>query len=81
MEKTLDRRLEAQDGVSAAAVRKAWEAPRRHLESRSKDLCEEVRHYPTAIARCDVQLIKLIEQRTHALESLRLFAGTEEGQL
>lgn len=78
MEKTLDRQMEG--GVLNAAVPEAWDALRRHLESRAKDLCDEVRHYPTPIAGCDVQLTKLIEQRTHALASLRRFAETAEGQ-
>ena len=80
MVRTLYRHPGAQDGASTAAVREAWLALRCHLETRAKDLCEEVRHYPTPIARCDVQLTKLIEQRTHALASLRHFAESEDGQ-
>lgn len=73
MESTIDRHSESHEGASNTADHEAWEALRHHLESRSRDLCDEVRHYPTPIARCDVQLTKLIEQRTHALESLRQF--------
>lgn len=40
------------------------------LEYLSKDLSEEVRHYPTPIARCDEQLTKLIEQRAQAFQLL-----------
>jgi hypothetical protein len=49
----------------------AWETLRSYLESRSRALTEEVRHYPTPIARCDEQLSKLLEQRAHALNQLR----------
>jgi len=80
MERTLDQQHKAQEGAASAAVRLAWEALRCYLDSHCKDLCEEVRRYPTPIARCDVQLTKLIEQRTHALESLRHFAENGDGQ-
>jgi len=77
MEQALERRPAGQQAASTAGVQGAWDDLRRYLESRCKDLCEEVRHYPTPIARCDVQLTKLIEQRTHALESLQRFTATE----
>ena len=35
----------------------------RYLERRIAELSEEIRHYPTPIARCDEQLTALIEQR------------------
>ncbi|MSQ53609.1 MAG: hypothetical protein EXR28_17225 [Betaproteobacteria bacterium] len=79
MEKTLDRQIEKEGGALRAAIDEAWEILRRFLESRVKELCSEVRHYPTPIARCDVQLTKLIEQRTHALGLLRRFAELESG--
>jgi hypothetical protein len=41
-----------------------------YLEHLSRDLSEEVRHYPTPIARCDEQLTKLIEQRGQAFQLL-----------
>jgi len=47
-----------------------WAALRHHLESRFRQSCEELRHYPTPIARCDDQLPKLIEQRDHARAEL-----------
>ena len=81
MEQALERKPAGPQAASAAGVQGAWEALRRYLESRSKDLCEEVRHYPTPIARCDVQLTKLIEHRTHALELLRRFTAIETGPL
>ena len=55
-------------------IREAWAALRSHLESRSMELNEEIRHYPTPIARCDEQLTRLLEQRAHALTQLSLIA-------
>src|SRR5437763_10925339 len=48
----------------------AWEALRRHLETRNRELNAEVVHYPTPIARCDVQLSKLLEQRARIYREL-----------
>lgn len=56
--------------AAADAIFEVWEALKRHLEARSRALAEEVRHYPGPIARCDVQLTKLLEQRTHAHDDL-----------
>jgi hypothetical protein len=50
----------------------AWAALRSHLERRARELSDEVRGYPGPIARCDVQLTKLIEQRTRAFEHLKI---------
>jgi hypothetical protein len=36
----------------------------RYLEERIAQLSDEIRHYPTPIARCDEQLTALIEQRS-----------------
>ncbi len=41
----------------------AWSALSRWLDERGLALREEVRDYPTPIARCDVQLTKLLEHR------------------
>ena len=60
--------------VATGSLFEAWEALRRYLESRSSALTDEVRHYPTPIARCDEQLSKLLEQRAHALSQLRRMA-------
>jgi hypothetical protein len=57
--------------VATGPLFEAWEALKRYLEFRSSALAEEVRHYPTPIARCDEQLGKLLEQRAHALSQLR----------
>jgi hypothetical protein len=58
--------------VALGALITAWAELRSHLERRSRELNEEVRHYPTPIARCDEQLTKLIEQRTSTAHSLKL---------
>jgi hypothetical protein len=42
----------------------AWAALSRWLDERGIALREEVRDYPTPIARCDVQLTKLLEHRS-----------------
>ena len=49
-----------------------WPEMQAYLERRSQELQDEVRHYPTPIARCDEQLTKLIEQRRRALYLLQL---------
>ncbi|HEU0199153.1 MAG TPA: hypothetical protein VFR86_01840 [Burkholderiaceae bacterium] len=49
----------------------AWWALCRSLDTCGRLLQEEVRTYPTPIARCDVQLTKVIEQRDAAFRYLR----------
>jgi hypothetical protein len=49
----------------------AWIALRARLEARCRELNEEVRSYPTPIARCDEQLTKAIEDRDAAFRRLR----------
>jgi hypothetical protein len=61
-----------QDDVDAA-----WVALRRCLETRSLELLDEVRTYPTPIARCDEQLTRVIEERDAAFRCLRLAAELE----
>ena len=46
----------------------------RYLERRIAELSEEIRNYPTPIARCDEQLTALIEQRS------RLFMDLEKAR-
>jgi hypothetical protein len=50
----------------------AWSELKTFLDRRSKEIIEEVRNYPTPIARCDEQLTKLIEQRANAINELKL---------
>jgi len=48
----------------------AWRALRRYLAAKNREINEEVVHYPTPIARCDVQLSKLLEQRARIYREL-----------
>ena len=41
------------------------------LQRRLAELSDEIRRYPTPIARCDEQLTGLIEQRAVVLERIR----------
>lgn len=41
------------------------------LERRVAELSEEIRHYPTPIARCDEQLTDLLEKRAQLIEQLQ----------
>jgi len=43
---------------------------RAYLERRRERLSDEIRHYPTPIARCDVQLGGLLEARAAIVELL-----------
>ena len=43
------------------------------LERRLAELSREIRDYPTPIARCDVQLTALLEERSRVLEALESF--------
>ena len=44
---------------------------RHSLERRFAELSEEIRHYPTPIARCDEQLLDLLERRSQVLAQLK----------
>jgi len=62
----------------------AWSELKIYFDRRSKELSEEVRNYPSPIARCDEQLTKLIEQRSGAIDRLKLLleaAPTRSGRL
>lgn len=48
----------------------AWDALSRWLSERADELRAEVRDYPTPIARCDVQLTKLLEHRGRVISAL-----------
>ncbi len=50
------------------------------LARRIDELSQEIRHYPTPIARCDEQLTALIEERARLLAELAKPSGcTPEG--
>ena len=44
---------------------------RAELLQRIEQLSQEIRHYPTPIARCDEQLAGLIEERSRLLNELK----------
>lgn len=43
---------------------------RRELERRIAELSTEIRNYPGPIARCDVQLTALLEERARLMQEL-----------
>jgi hypothetical protein len=58
--------------MSGAAGRSVWARVKARLAARLDELSDEVRAYPSPIARCDDQLPKLLERRAAAHRSLRL---------
>ncbi|HYS15217.1 MAG TPA: hypothetical protein VEN28_18090 [Burkholderiaceae bacterium] len=58
----------------ADRVDAAWAGLRDCLDARSHALQDEVRTYPTPIARCDEQLTHVIERRDTAFRQLRAAA-------
>jgi hypothetical protein len=49
------------------------------LEQRLAELSEEIRHYPTPIARCDEQLLDLLERRSQMLAELKSLGDRRSG--
>ena len=49
------------------------------LERQLSELSEEIRHYPTPIARCDEQLADLLERRARVLAALRETEARQPG--
>ena len=47
---------------------------RSELQRRIAELSEEIRHYPTPIARCDLHLPALLEERSRLVEKLNSLA-------
>ena len=47
---------------------------RSELQRRIAELSEEIRHYPTPIARCDLHLPALLEERARLVEKLNSLA-------
>ena len=43
---------------------------REQLQKRIAEISEEIRHYPTPIARCDLHLPALLEERTKLITQL-----------
>lgn len=74
MSPSVEHAPQASSEVVLDPVIAAWSELKNYLDRRSKELSEEVRNYPTPIARCDEQLTKLIEQRARTMDQLkRLF--------
>jgi MoxR-like ATPase len=69
---SVNRQTQASPDTMVDPVFEAWSELKTYLERRSKELSDEVRSYPTPIARCDEQLTKLIEQRAAAIDQLKL---------
>jgi hypothetical protein len=46
-----------------------------NLQQRLTELSEEIRNYPTPIARCDEQLSALLEERAQIIKSLEKQGG------
>jgi hypothetical protein len=44
------------------------------LQRRIAELSDEIRHYPTPIARCDLHLPALLEERARLVEKLNSLA-------
>jgi hypothetical protein len=57
----------------------AWGELALHLRARFRALSDEMRTYPTPIARCDEQLTRLIEQRDAARAELERLGEMEAG--
>lgn len=63
-----------------ASLIAAWLELKAHLELRCRELSDEIRSYPTPIARCDEQLTGLIERRARAIEHLKRFIDSDPRQ-
>lgn len=84
MSPSIEHPSRASPDMALDPVVAAWMELKIYLDRRSKELSEEVRNYPTPIARCDEQLTKLIEQRAGAINQLKLLleaAPTRSGPL
>lgn len=45
-------------------IHPAWDAVRRHIESRRRPIQDEIRRYPPPIPACDAHFNHLLEQRS-----------------
>jgi hypothetical protein len=63
--------LRSEESAMTDPIDAAWMTLRARLEAHGRELHEEVRSYPTPIARCDEQLTKAIEDRDRAFRCLR----------
>ncbi len=65
------------DDFATGPAGPAWSALAAWLARRGDQLREEVRDYPTPIARCDVQLTKLLEHRGAVLSAIDRMSALE----
>jgi hypothetical protein len=63
------------DAHREALAHDAWEALASWLRAAQASMSEQVREYPTPIARCDQHLAKLLEQRGRVQERLARMAA------
>lgn len=62
---------DAPTALPADSPESLWEEVKDFLKRRGKLLNQEVRNYPTPIARCDDQLTDLLERRARAVNDVR----------
>jgi len=67
--------------VDSALIESLCSALRKYLERQVELLNEEVRNYPTPIARCDDQLTGLLEQRASAAAQLQRLSSVADQDL
>jgi chorismate mutase len=67
--------------VDSELIESLCSALREYLERRVELLNEEVRNYPTPIARCDDQLTGLLEQRAGAAAQLQRLSSLSDQDL
>src|SRR5437773_11560694 len=65
-------RVESVRDVSSDACAELWSMFLRHLATRIREINDEVARYPRPIARCDVQLSNLLEERARVYRLLNL---------
>jgi hypothetical protein len=67
--------------VDSELIEPVCSALRKYLERQVELLNEEVRNYPTPIARCDDQLTGLLEQRASAAAQLQRLSSLGDRDL
>jgi len=65
-------RVESVRDVCPDVCAELWAMFLSHLATRIREINDEVAHYPRPIARCDVQLSKLLEERARVYRQLDL---------
>jgi hypothetical protein len=62
------------EGARPDTFAEAWAMFCEHLATRIREINDEVAHYPRPIARCDVQLSKLLEERARVYRQTKVAA-------